>query len=245
MEIGSRCSAVQALAKRADQDTVDYLCGLLVVEEEAVLRYEVTRQLVKLRLGGRSWQMPIAQVRRQVDREVANYRRTQHVMRIYRRHHPQAPEADPLAALLRVLAEESVQQIFRLLMLIHRPEDIHLVFEQLQAPDAHLRSDAIELLDNLVDPSMRRALWPILDEDAFLDSMDEAADCRSGGTPQTYAVLQEAIWDHNSWLAVTALCAIGRMRLTALHHELEKAAACTAPVIAAAAKVALDLSEIT
>ncbi len=241
-EMGHRRHAIRSLARRADQITTDYLSGLLVVEEEAMLRYEVTRELVKLRVAHKDLQMPIAQIRRQIDREGDNYKRTQQVLHIYRKHHPNAPENDPVIGLLRVLAEESVQQIFRLLMLVYRPDDIHLVYEQLQATDAHLRADALELLDNLVDPTMRRRLLPILDEDAFLDSLAAQDDSNEPRVP--YGVLQEAIWDHNSWLSVTTLCAIGRMRMTGFRHELEKASSHhTVPVVAFAAKTVLDSCE--
>ena len=54
-----------------------------------------------------------------------------------------------------------------------------------------------------------------------------------------YRFLQEAIWDHNCWLSVTTLCAVGRLRLTTMRQELEKASRHTEPLIATAAKVAL------
>ncbi|MBI4003506.1 MAG: hypothetical protein HY353_00625, partial [Candidatus Omnitrophica bacterium] len=133
------------------------------------------------------------------------------------------------------------EQIFRLLMLLYRPEDIHLVYEQMQATDTYVRSDAIELLDNLVDPSMRRMLLPLFEEDRFLASVEESQPT-AHDPAVAYRIFQEAIWDHNCWLSVTTLCAVGRLRLTTMRQELEKATRHGESLISTAAKVALHLS---
>ena len=240
--MGERRYAVRLLARQADQDVLDYLCGMLLVEEEAALRNEVVRELVKIRLARRRLQLPIALIRRQIVREVKNYGRIVQVASVYRQHQRDPhPADDPIVALLRVLMEESLEQVFRLLMLLYRPEDIHLVYEQMQVVDAYVRADAIELLDNLVDPAMRTMIAPLFDEDRFLSIVDEAP--RVAHDPTTaYRIFQEAIWDHNCWLSVTTLCAVGRLRLTTMRQELEKASRHTESLISTAAKVALHLS---
>ena len=243
--VGVRRHAVRLLARRADQDVLDYLCGMLVVEEEEAVRDEVIRELVRLRLSQRNLQFPTALIRRQIGREVKDYERIAQVGGVYRQHHrnPLSPD-DPILGLLRVLMEESIEKIFRLLMLLYRPEDIHLVYEQMRATDRYLRTDAIELLDNLVDPSMRTILFPILDEDRFLSTLDEGARLVDEPTV-AYRVLQEAIWDHNCWLSVTTLCAVGRLHLTTMRPELERASRHPEPLKACAAKVALLLATLT
>jgi ATP/ADP translocase len=240
-----RRQAIRLLARSADQAVVDYLFGMVMVEDDVVLRQEVVRGLVRLRLRGERLEFPVRPIRRQIAHEVVNYQRIVHVATIYRQHHrgPLPPD-DPIIALLRALTEESVEQVFRLLMLLHRPEDIHLVYEQLRAPDAFVRTDAIELLDNLVDSAMRAIIFPILDEDRFLSRLD--GEVGEGHEPTVaYRVLQEAIWNHNCWLSVTTLCAVGRLRLTTMRQELERASHHAAPIISTAAKVALHLATLS
>jgi len=240
--VGERRHAVRLLARQGDQDALDYLCGMLLVEEEAALRNEVVRGLVNMRLSRRRLQFPTALIRRQVVREVKNYQRIIQVASVYRHHRRELRQAeDPIIAMLRVLMEESIEQIFRLLMLLYRPEDIHLIYEQMQAPDTYVRSDAIELLDNLVDPSMRRVLLPLFEEDRFLASIEESQPA-AHDPAASYRIFQEAIWDHNCWLSVTTLCAVGRLRLTTMRQELEKATRHGESLISTAAKVALHLS---
>jgi hypothetical protein len=237
--------AVQLLGRPRDPDTMDFLCGLLLVEEDALLRHDVLRELVRLRLSRGTLSLPEAAFRRQVGREAAAFERVRRVSAVYRRHQPGASEAeDPLVAMLGVLTEESLEQVFRLLMLLYRPDDIHLVYEQLQAPDVHLRADAIELLDNLVDPSMRVMLFPVLDESRFV-APGAAEETALREPAAVYRALQEAIWDHNGWLSVTTLCAVGRLRLPTMRDELERASRHSEPVIATAARFALAITDPT
>ena len=134
-----------------------------------------------------------------------------------------------------------MEQIFRLLMLLYRPADIHLVYEQLQIPETYIRADAIELLDNLIDARMRVIIAPILDEDRFLSLVDREPEA-AYEPDVAYRMLQGAIWDHNSWLSVTTLCAVGRLRLPTMRVELERASRDAIPLVAKAAKVALHLT---
>ena len=242
--MAKRRQAIRVLARTVDQAAVDYLFGIVTVESDAILRQEAVRGMVRLRIRGGRLEFPVQLIRRQVASEVANYQRIVHVAQIYRQHHRGlVPADDALIALLRVLLEESAEQIFRWLMLLYRPEDIHLVYEQLRAPDGYVRADAIELLDNLVDAPMRPIIFPILDEDRFLAALEEGADAAHEPTT-AYRLLQGAIWDHNCWLSVTTLCAVGKLRLTTMRQELERASRNSTPLIATAAKVALHLATL-
>ena len=242
--VAMRRQAIRLVARHDSKDVADYLCGMIVVEEVAALRQEALRQLVKLRLSDRSLPMPIVLLRRQVAREVRDYQRVKQMAAIYRQQHgtPPAPD-DPVIGLLRELMQESVEQIFRILMLLYRPEDIHLAYEQMKAEDTRLRADAIELLDNLIDPAMRTTIFPILDEDRFLRLVDEP-DGREEPTV-AFRAFQEAIWDHNCWLSVTALCAIGRLRISTLQPEVQKVLERRESLVSTAAKIALHLAART
>ncbi|MBI3997248.1 MAG: MFS transporter [Candidatus Omnitrophica bacterium] len=242
--MAKRRQAIRLLARLPSQDTVDYLFGIILLEGDAVLREEAVKGLVKLRLHGVRFDFPAEAIRRQIAHERENYQRVIHVATVYRQHHPGALDADdPVLALLRVLMEESMEQIFRLLMLLYRPEDIHLIYEQLRAPEPFIRADAIELLDNLVDSSTRALLFPILDDDPLL-FFSEQRSAQVHEPAAAYRVLQEAIWDHNCWLSVTTLCAVGHLQLSTMRQELEKASRQRTPILAMAAKVALHLSSL-
>ncbi len=240
--MAKRRQGIRLLARYADQSTVDYLLGTVIVANDVVLRHDAVKSLVRLRMRNPELDFPGPQLRRLIAEEIANYRRIVQVSRVFRQQFRSQAGGEPSTmALLRVLMEEAVEQVFRLLMLLYRADDIHLVYEQMRAPDPYLRTDAIELLDNLVDPEIRHTLMPILDEDRFLGMLED--EPMSAQEPATaYRVLQEAIWDHNSWLSVTTLCAVGQLRLNPMRQELERASQHTTPLISSAARVALMLS---
>jgi hypothetical protein len=242
--MAKRRQAIRILARTGDQNGVDFLFGIVTVEVDAILRQDAVRGMVRMRMQSGGLEFPTQPIRRQIGSEVANYQRIVHVAQIYRQHHKgPVPADDALLALLRVLMEESIEQIFRLLMLLYRPEDIHLVYEQLRTTDGYVRADAIELLDNLIDAPMRTIIFPILDEDRFLSALEERA--ASLHEPTTaYRLLQGAIWDHNCWLSVTTLCAVGKLRLGTMRQELERASNNSTPLIANAARVALHLAAL-
>lgn len=239
--MAKRRRALRSLARTDQQEAADFLVGLMVAEPEVLLRQEALVGLVKLRLRGARLSVPASLIRRQVAREVAHCQRIRRVVAIYRRHHTGLSADDPIRQLLHILLEESVEQVFRCLMLLYRPEEIHLIYEQMQASELYVRSDALELLDNLVDPAMRAVLLPLLDEEGFLTGTADDADAAQD-TLIASRLLQAAIWDRHRWLSVATLCVAGRMRLSALQPELERASRHAAPVISAAARVALHLA---
>ena len=135
--------------------------------------------------------------------------------------------SDASAQLLRLLLEESTQQIFQLLGLLYRPEDIYLIHHQLRQPDIHLRADAIELLDNLIDPGLRWVIFPVLDENRFMERVDGAPTGDSADEPVTdakeaYRLLRASALDHNRWLSITVVAVAGRLGLDPLLGELAR-----------------------
>ncbi len=150
------------------------------------------------------------------------------------------PATVPLQ-LLQILVEEQIQQIFQLLALIYRPEDICLIYSQLRESEAHIRADAIELLDNLLDPGMRTMLFPILDENRFLERID-AEDAAPLNAKDTYRLLREGIWDHHPWLSVVILTLVSRHRLDPLREDLARALDSPSELLRLAAKAAQQLA---
>ena len=59
--------------------------------------------------------------------------------------------------------EQRLERIFRLLALIHAPDDIYAVYYNCQVRPA-LRASAIEFLDNLLETDIRRLVMPLLEE---------------------------------------------------------------------------------
>ncbi len=242
--MATRRDAIKRLVQQDGQDAADCLVGMMLVEEDAAMRHELLRGLTKLRLRyGRAIEFPKRLIRRQIGKEVQTYQRILEVAAMCHDVTPnRAQEMEPIATLLRLLAEETIQRIFRLLALIYRPDDIYLIYNQLQEPDRYLRADAIEFLDNLVDPGLRKLIFPVLDEDWFLEGLSRAPGPSKTEDPRRLQVLREIVWDQDRWLSVAGMSLIGRLRLEPLLPELERARKSGLKVLALAAQVATHLA---
>lgn len=238
-----RRAAIKQLAQQGGQEAVDSFLGLLMVEEDAVMRQELIRGLTKLRLRQPKLEFPKRLIRRQLIKEVGKYRQIFQVASVYRQMAgARCQDPDPAMELLKLSLEETVDHIFRLLSLLYRPEDIHLIYNQLREPDAYVRADAIELLDNLVHPRLRRLIVPVLDEDTFMGCLDGELTPDAIDQRDAVRLMGQSIWDHNRWLSVVVLCAIGRLRLEPLLSELDRAAQSRVPILRIAALAAQRLA---
>lgn len=77
-----------------------------------------------------------------------------------------------LIQLLEKRLDRNLERIFRLLGLKYPVEDVIGIFENIQNPQPDLRINALEYLDNLLDPGLKKVLIPIV-ETALLDSLSE------------------------------------------------------------------------
>jgi len=236
----ARRYAIKQLVLQNGQDAVDALLGMLIVEEDSLMREELVRGLLTLRLTDPSLEFPKPMIRRQLAKEVEHYQRLAQVATIYRLQDSRTAQAqpdDPILSLLRVLMEECSQQIFQLLSLVYRPEDIGLIYHQMREPDTYIRADAIELLDNLIDPGFRWIIFPVLDEDRFLGVLDGNADVPELEPGGAVRVLQQGLWDHHRWLSLTIVWVVSRLQCEALYPDLDQAARSSTPVLSLAAQV--------
>jgi AAA family ATP:ADP antiporter len=77
-----------------------------------------------------------------------------------------------LARLLEQRLDRSLERIFRLLGLKYPSEDIVAAYKSLRSQKEDLRINALEFLDNLLEPNLKKMLMPIV-ETAALESVTE------------------------------------------------------------------------
>lgn len=87
------------------------------------------------------------------------------------------PEKEARESLIRVLEkrlDQNLERIFRLLGLKYPPDDVHVIYKGIRSTTEEMRSSSIEYLDNLLEPSLKKILIPIV-ENAYLDSISSEA----------------------------------------------------------------------
>jgi len=250
--MATRRYVMQALIRTDADEAFDTLLGMLMVEEEQTMRQELLQGLVTLRVGHPRLEFPKRVIRRQITKEAERARQVVQIAATYREVQRAAAmgsapaassDGDPVLGLLRLLLEETHQQIFRLLSLVYRPQDIFLVYHQLGQSEPYVRADAVELLDNLIDPAMRWAILPVLDEDHFLDGIDQQVPELGTEADVVTRVLGGGLGESHPWLSTVTASLVGRLRLTSLFADLDRAAGSSAPLLSQAARVGRRLAE--
>ncbi len=116
------------------------------------------------------------------------------------------------------------ERIFRLLSLLYPQYDFESAYYGLQAPSAVVHDNALEFMDNVLKPELRRLLVPLLDVHVNvaeraqlgarfvhmqLDSQEEAATALIGSD--------------DSWLRACGAYVIGSLQLRSLEPQLDRA----------------------
>lgn len=79
-----------------------------------------------------------------------------------------------LIQLIEQKLDRNLERIFRLLGLKYAPQDVLSIYESIQSQQEDLRINAIEFLDNLLEPSLKKILMPIA-ETTLLNPVTEEA----------------------------------------------------------------------
>lgn len=81
---------------------------------------------------------------------------------------------EKLIELVERRLDGTLERIFRLLGLRYPPEDVIPVYEGIKSVNPDTRTNSVEFLDNLLEPSLKRTLVPII-ETALFDSISNKA----------------------------------------------------------------------
>jgi HEAT repeat protein len=120
------------------------------------------------------------------------------------------PSAEILALLDKALSErlgESVERVFRLLHLIYSPSDIQSAYFSFNERPA-LRASAVEFLDNLIDPTLRALVVPLV-EDSDKSELEKESKLEEMSRAEA---IQMLLAKDDEWLSTIASELVGRRR---------------------------------
>lgn len=60
-------------------------------------------------------------------------------------------------------AQQSLERVFRLLGLLYPPADIYYAYHAITSGSTHLKANALEFLDNVLHPDIKRSLIPVIE----------------------------------------------------------------------------------
>jgi AAA family ATP:ADP antiporter len=130
---------------------------------------------------------------------------------------------DPAVRALKQSMDQEVERIFRLMALLYPHLDLHGAYRGLVSADAAVRANALELVDNILRPSLRHLVVPLLDGQVSVGQRVALANRLVGAPVETAEqAVQALVASGDPWLKACAAHAIGAMRLTSLEGELDK-----------------------
>ncbi|MBI4372505.1 MAG: hypothetical protein HY585_02110, partial [Candidatus Omnitrophica bacterium] len=112
---------------------------------------------------------------------------------------------------------------------------VHIIYDRLVETDldAHMKANALELLQYVLEPELSWALFPVLDDDQWAKAQKRDLD----------ELIHEFLASQDRWLAVCAVFLVVELSLQGFHSELEDAAHSQIPIIREAARIALQKTE--
>ncbi len=166
---------------------------------------------------------------------------------------------DPRRDLLRDALDErqhkSLDRIFRLLGTVHPPKAIETIYGNLRSPTPALRANAVEVLDNLLDPDEKRRLLPIvealgeqsLDINARNKSLrrvlEKGAEIYPLERKKPEAWLKDLLRSDDEWLAVCALYEVMQLGYISLVDDVVAHLTARSAVVRETALLALSVLE--
>jgi AAA family ATP:ADP antiporter len=137
-------------------------------------------------------------------------------------HRISALRDDTAVHTLEKTMDHERERIFRLLSLLYPQHDVHSAYVGLQSKDHVVHDNALEFLDNVLKPQLRKILVPLLDSEHSLEERARLADRLLGaGVPDQESAVALLITSDDPWLQTCGAHAIGALGLNALARHLE------------------------
>ncbi len=229
-----------------DQESVQTLFEWLD-SEDAVVRLESLRALNTLRMNAPRLKFEAKDLYPRILGEAKLYQNTLaalYTQTISDDEHSTDPVLrEARQALIKVLErrlDNNLERIFRLLGLRYDPADIIPIYRNIQGQQPDLRLNALEYLDNLLEPNLKRILIPIV-ESAILEILSEEAIRRlNGKVPGEETCLLQLLNGRDLRTKLAVIYLMAQLKSPVYQRALEELPANTHAKVVAAAKKALS-----
>lgn len=140
--------------------------------------------------------------------------------------------ADPVALSLKQSMDHEVERIFRLMQLRWPQTDMYSAYVGLQSQNPSVRANALEFLDNILQPQVRSLIVPLLDSQVSVKERVALANGLLGTLVETpEQAVAALVASDDPWMRASGAYAIGMLRLTSLAPELDRLASSDDPLL--------------
>jgi len=224
------------MADMNHQSSVDYLLIMLEKEANEKRRRHVIKGLNKLRSNSGNFTFNSERVDAELKRELKNYYRLSVTSQLVKDHE----KMGLLAKAIKEKQDRILENIFRLLGLIHHHKDIYGAYLGMQSTEEESRSKALELLDNILDIEQHKFVIPILDPSSDQQTTEKAKELFHIHFKNTENAILHIIDGNDTWLKACALYGVSAQSSDRLKDKVKKSANSLEPIVAETANLVLN-----
>lgn len=197
--VSLRAAVPPILARIGGRAALDVLAQN-IEEPNPLLRSRVLEAIHAIRLRDPRLVLDPSRLKDGLDRELAEMREADRLLAELN-----LPATERLLRECLVLRRErALRRIFRLLSGFLPPRSLDAVLRNLNAPQRQIRANALEILDNLLDKSIRRRLLPVLEPPSGGNGQHPAEEPTVDATRRRQ-VLEELMQSSDAWVTCCAL----------------------------------------
>lgn len=198
-------------------------------------RRHIIKGLNKLRSGSGSFTFNSEKVDKELKRELKNYYRLSAILQL-------VEHEESMSLLVKAIQEKQdrlLENIFRLLGLIHHHKDIYGVYLGLQSTEEENRSKALELLDNILNIEHHKYFIPILDPSFENQTAEKAEELFNIQVKNFEHAIMRIIDDSDNWLKACALYGVTDQSSESVKEKVKEYANNSDPIVAETANLVL------
>jgi ATP:ADP antiporter, AAA family len=210
--------------------------GLL--QADVTLRYRIVASLNKLQDVHPDLRVDREVVELLIAAEIAGHYRSYQVLGPLR---AQLREDDSMLQALHRSMEQELERIFRLMALLFRGSALHDAYVGLRSTSSAMRANALEFLDNVLVPDLRRVLVPLLDSQVSVEERIAIADRLVGAPVETAEeAVATLLASGDAWLRSCAVYAVGALQLHGLERQVRRYKSASDPALRKGVQAALE-----
>jgi AAA family ATP:ADP antiporter len=170
--------------------------------------------------------------------EIAGHYRSYQVLGPLREH---LKDDDPGMDGIRRSMDQELERMFRLMALMVPGPGLHDAYVGVRSGNPTVRENALEFLDNVLKPDLRRLLLPLIDSHVTVEERIVMANQLVGAPLETAEQsVTTLLASEDPWLRSCGAYAVGALRLHHLEEDLQKLADIPDPTIRENVQVALQ-----
>ena len=194
-----------------------------VLQADSVLRFRIISALNKLQELHKHPPIDRGLVETVMVAEIMGHYRSYQILGALKNH---------VDELLRESMDREVERIFRLMKLLFPSIDFQNAYRGIQSRNQAIHANALEFLENTLNPSLRTLLLPLIDSEVSVAERIGHADRFLNTRVSTHdAAISALVHSEDPWLKSCAVYAVGKLRLKTFDAELERLARNTDPLL--------------